>query len=76
MIQWLRLCSSNAGDSDSTPGQGTSSHMLQLRVFILQLKVMHAATKTQHSQINILKKKEMLGVGGGGETFLAVQWSR
>ena len=29
-----------------TPGQGTRSHILQLRVFILQLKILHAATKT------------------------------
>ena len=36
----------------SIPGQGTSSHMPQLRVHVLQLKIPHAATKTQHSQIN------------------------
>ena len=43
---------SQCGGSDSTPGQGTRSHMLQLRVFIPQLKILHAATKTPHSQIN------------------------
>ena len=45
----------------SIPGQGTRSHMLQLSVHTLQLKILHvsskiedlsAATKTWHSQIN------------------------
>ena len=36
----------------SIPGQETRSHMLQLRVGIPQLKILHDATKTQHSQIN------------------------
>ena len=31
MVQWLRLCTPNAGDPGSIPGQGTRSHMLQLR---------------------------------------------
>ena len=34
------------------PGQGTGSHMLQLRVYMSQLKIPCVATKTQHSQIN------------------------
>ena len=42
----------------SIPGQGTSSHIPQLRVHMLQLEILHAATKIRHSQINecILKK--------------------
>ena len=28
-VQWLRLCTPNAGGPDSTPGQGTRSHMTQ-----------------------------------------------
>ena len=36
----------------STPGQGSRSHMPQLRVCMLQLKIPHAATKTQCSQLN------------------------
>ena len=45
MVQGLKLCSPNAGDAGSVPGQGT--------------KIPHAATKTQCSQINksILKKQ-------------------
>ena len=29
-VQWLRLCTPNAGGLGSIPGQGTRSHMLQL----------------------------------------------
>ena len=38
VIQWLRLRTANAGGLGSIPGQGTRSHMLQLRVHMLQLK--------------------------------------
>ena len=31
-VQWLRFLAPNAGVEGSTPGQGTRSHMLQLRV--------------------------------------------
>ena len=34
------------------PGQGTRSHMLQLRVHMPQLKILQATTKTDHSQLN------------------------
>ena len=54
MVQLLRLCTPNAGDLGSTPGQETRSHMLQLRVHMLQQKskIPNTAAKTQHSQIN------------------------
>ena len=63
MIQWLRLQALNAGHPGSIPGQGTRSHMPQLRDRMSQLKTPYAtrvailctATKTQHSQIHILK---------------------
>ena len=45
VVQWLRLCTPNAGGPSSIAGQGTRSHMLQLRVCMLQLKIPHAATK-------------------------------
>ena len=32
IVQWLRLCATNAGGLGSIPGQGTRSHTLQLRV--------------------------------------------
>ena len=36
MVQWLRLCTPNAGGPGSIPGQETRSHM-------------HAATKSLHA---------------------------
>ena len=45
MVQWLRLHAPNAGAPGLIPGQGTRSHMLQLKIF-------YAATKTQCSQIH------------------------
>ena len=38
-------------------GQGTRSHMLQIRVSLSHLKILHAATKTQHGQIVFFLKK-------------------
>ena len=49
VVQWLRLHDPNAGGPGLIPGQGTRSH-------ILQLKILHAATKTCCSQI----KKESI----------------
>ena len=37
-VQWLRLWAPHAGQSGLIPCQGTRSHMLQLRVRMLQLK--------------------------------------
>ena len=47
VIQGLRLLIPNAGGSGWICDQGTKSHILQPR-----LKILHAVTKTQHSQIN------------------------
>ena len=55
MDQWVRLCALNAGGLGSISGQGTRSRILQLRVYMLKLKILHAAAKTWHSQ---KKKKE------------------
>ena len=40
MFQWPRLHVPNAGGQDSVLGQGTRSHMPQLRVLMPQLKVL------------------------------------
>ena len=45
MVECLRLCARNAGGLGSIPGQGTRSHMPQL-------KILSAAAKTWHNQIN------------------------
>ena len=42
---WLRLLTPSAGDPGSIPAQGTRSH-------VPQLKILHAATRAQCSQIN------------------------
>ena len=59
VVHWLRLHAANAGGPCSIPGQGTRSHMPQLRVHMPQLKIPHMATKilsaaakNWHSQIN------------------------
>ena len=59
VVQWLGLQAPNAGDLGSIPSQGTRSHKPPLRVQVLQLKILHAtmkmshaATMTQYSQIN------------------------
>ena len=45
VAQWIRLCAPNAGGPGSIPGQGTRSHMPQLRVGMSQLRSWRAATK-------------------------------
>ena len=52
VVQWLRLCTPNAGGPGSVPGQGTRSHMPQLKILHAATKIPHATTKTRHSQIN------------------------
>ena len=52
VVQWLRLRAFSAGGQGSIPDQGTRSQMLQLRIHVPQLKIPHAATKTQCNQIN------------------------
>ena len=56
----LRLWAPTARGLGLIPGQGTRSHILKLRVHLPQLKILHAATKTQQSQ---KKKKSPLSVG-------------
>ena len=48
VVQWLRLCAFNAGVLGSIPGQGTRSHMEQLKIPL-------ATTKTHSVQQNKLK---------------------
>ena len=45
VVQWLKISTPNAGGPCLIPGQGTSSHMPQL-------KIPHNAMKTRHSWIN------------------------
>ena len=43
MVQWLRRQTPNAEGPSLIPGQGTRSHVLQLRVHKPQQKILHAA---------------------------------
>ena len=45
VVQWLRLLTLSAGGPGSIPAQGTRSH-------VPPLKILHAATRAQCSQIN------------------------
>ena len=52
---------SNAGVLGTIPSQRTTSHMLQLRVPMLQLKILHAAAKTQCSQMKKINNNNNTG---------------
>ena len=52
VVQRLRLCPPSAVGLGLIPRQGTRSYMKQLSVRTLQLKIPHAATRTQCSHIN------------------------
>ena len=53
VVQWLRLHVPNAGDTGWLSGQGTRSHIPQLRVHGLQLRLSAA----REIKINIKKRK-------------------
>ena len=57
MVQWLRHHAPITGGQGSIPGQGSKSHMSQLRVHILQLKMPHVATMAWCSQIQNKQNK-------------------
>ena len=59
VVQWLRFCPPSARGLGLIPDQGTRSHRLRLRVQLPQLKILHAPTKTWHSQINKYFFKKM-----------------
>ena len=61
VAQWLRLRVPNAGGSGSISGQRTRSHKSPL-------KILHAATKIQHSQINNVFFLKRVKVKEGGRT--------
>ena len=57
VVQWLRLQAPNTGGPGSIPGQGSRSHMPQLRGHMQQLK---PGTVKEINKINILKKNHSL----------------
>ena len=54
VAQWLRLCAPNSGRPGSTPGQGTRSHMPQLKNqhAAMNMEITCATSEIWHSQIN------------------------
>ena len=62
VVQWLRLLAPSTGSLGWITDQGAGSHVLQLRVCMMLLKILHATTKTQNNQINFKreKKKDMV----------------
>ena len=52
VIQYLRYHIPNAEDLNSIPGWESKSYMWQLRVCMLKLKILHAETKSEQSQMN------------------------
>ena len=56
-VQWLRCHTPNARGLGLILGQQTRLHILRLRVHRWQLKVLHATTKIQCSQINDVNLK-------------------
>ena len=59
VVQWLKLWAPNAGGPGSIPGQETKAHMLQLRVWMPQLKIMHATMKCLHQDLHIVRLQWM-----------------
>ena len=51
MVQWLGLHVPNAGGLGLILGQGTRSHMLQLRAHMPQLKILHATSSESESEV-------------------------
>ena len=49
VVHLLRLCAPKAGGLSSIPGQGTRSHMPQLRVYMLHLGVWMQPLKIPHT---------------------------
>ena len=73
-VQWLRLHTPNARGPGLIPVW--ESHIPQLRVCMLQLKITHSATKTHHSQIkqnDVLLSKSQQFTGGNKSSELVVK---
>ena len=59
VVQWVKLPAPNSGGPSLIPGQGTRSHVPQLKILHAAMKIKdpRAATKIWHSQIKKEKKK-------------------
>ena len=50
MVQFLRLHAAKTGGLGLIPGQGTRSHMLQLKILNVAMTLSCASAKTRHGQ--------------------------
>ena len=56
VVQWLRVCTPNSGGLSVIPGEGTRPHMPELRVCMLQLKILHAKIERKKKTLHASKK--------------------
>ena len=59
VVQWLKLCTPNAGGPGSIPGQGTRPHIKQIRVCMPQLRLVQS-NKEIKIKIYIFKAVQFL----------------
>ena len=57
VVQWLRLCTPNAGGPSLIPGLRTCPCMPKLSVYMLQLKIPQPNNKIKNNIKYFLKKK-------------------
>ena len=74
VVQWLRFHTLNAVVCALVSDQGTRSHMLQLRVCMPELKILHAATMTWCSQIIKYINKIFFFFKNGAEQAQSMEW--
>ena len=65
VVQWLKRCLPNAGDQGLIPGQETRPHMPQLRVCMMQLKILRATTGEKKKKSRFLGPSPGLKKPGG-----------
>ena len=62
VVQWLRLCTSNAGGWGSIPAPGTKIPQAETKGSQVTAKNPAATTKARNSQRNILKTNQILSI--------------
>ena len=72
VVQWLRLRALNAGGLGSIPGQGTRSHMTQLRVCIPQLRPSAAKLKKNWLQNQALRELKFTVLPAKEQLFINI----
>ena len=77
VLQWLKFHTPNAVVCGLVSDQGARSHMLQLRVCMPELKILHATTMTWCSQIiKYVNKFFFFFLKNGAEQAQSMEWLR